>query len=575
MAVTLPSEILFMVLDNLGEEKDYNSLYQCALASKHFTDHALAVLYRIYDASPLRGGGAEDEQLRAQARRTVYTGSREEQNPTLRKWITLWRSIVLSTLDLTYLPYYSYIRYLDLDDLGNLLGTGSAVKDQLFTPELLEFVSQEYVSEGNKRRRSPRTLPDNESIKVKFGSGQFSVSSTFGSYLFLEAIVQKNAMLRGMSCDVAPTILNEWIEVSPQLQSLTVWSGTALSQRAGEKIREHCPDFRQLRIYIWQDKAPAKAEIEAEELFNALPPNSLEYFEVLSFSHLGPRSIKALATQKDSLTELKLTSLTIDTIRELPSLTPLPQLEVLSLTDSAPAAWDEQFDTTLGEVADWIGTCPKLKHLEVRRFMNDSRLLTKALMHDEIRLTGLSFAGFKLAEGFNFLYDLKGHTSLQYLYLRGEGSPDPSHNNLLVESIATLNELRELELKDVSDCFTMEQAGELTMSLLNLERLWISGEAYNDSIWPAFSCLSKLKSLAVYALSNFTADGVVDFISQLGPGNQGFSLSILNATSAFSFPDEVQAMIREILAGSLDGSFDFGLAQEEFSDPDSEIELSD
>lgn len=60
---------------------------------------------------------------------------REDQNPTLRKWITLWRSIVLSTLDLTYLPYYSYIRYLDLDDLGNLLGSGSTVKEYVIFAE--------------------------------------------------------------------------------------------------------------------------------------------------------------------------------------------------------------------------------------------------------------------------------------------------------------------------------------------------------------------------------------------------------------------------------------------------------
>ncbi|CBF70537.1 hypothetical protein AN5933.2 [Aspergillus nidulans FGSC A4] len=559
MAATLPSEILCMVLDYLGDEKDYNSLYQCALSSKLFTEHALSALYRIYDASPLRGGGTEDEQLRAQTRKPVYSGAKEEHNSSLRKWITLWRSIVLSTLDLTYLPYYSYIRYLDLDDLGNLLGSGPSVKEQFFTRELLEFVSHERLKDGNKRRRVQTTAIDNEWIKRKLGS----------------VIVNKNAMIRGMSCDIAPVVLNEWIEVSPQLQSLTVWSGSTLSQQAGEKIREHCPDFRQLRIYIWQDKPPGNAEIEAEELFNALRPNSLEYFEVLSFSHLGPRSMSALRTQKDSLTELKLTSLNIETIRELASLGPLPKLEVLSLTDSAPAAWDEPFYETLDESADWIGTCTKLKRLEVRRFMHDSRLLSKVLMNDNIHLTSLSFAGFRLQEGFRFLYDLKNHRSLQYLYLRGEGSPDSAQNNLLVESVGDLHELRELELKDVSDFFTMEQAGELTMSLPSLERLWISGEAFNDSIWPAFSCLSQLKSLAIYALSNFTAGGVIDFISQLGPGNYGLSLSILNATSAVEFPGEMQVKIREILAGSLEGSFDFGLAQEEFSDPDSEIELSD
>lgn len=147
---------------------------------------------RIYDASPLRGGGTEDEQLRTQARKPVMpiALTKEEENPTLRKWITLWRSIVLSTLGLTYLPYYSYIRYLDLDDLGNLLVAGPSVKEyglalksqsdihsELYTPELLDFVSSDYVAEGNKRRRSPRTLPDNDWIKVKLGSGMCFIES--------------------------------------------------------------------------------------------------------------------------------------------------------------------------------------------------------------------------------------------------------------------------------------------------------------------------------------------------------------------------------------------------------------
>jgi hypothetical protein len=135
----------------------------------------------------LRGGGIEDERFIARRPGGSSAAQKSDSNSTLKKWVTLWRSIVLSTLDLTYLPYYSYIRYLDLDDLGNLLGTGSTVKEyatipevfchsnsrsELFTPELAEFVSREYVSEGNKRRRSPRNLPDNEWIKVKLGSGQ-------------------------------------------------------------------------------------------------------------------------------------------------------------------------------------------------------------------------------------------------------------------------------------------------------------------------------------------------------------------------------------------------------------------
>ncbi|KAL2830734.1 hypothetical protein BJY01DRAFT_226938 [Aspergillus pseudoustus] len=563
MAVTLPSEILFMVLDNLGDERDFNSLYQCALASRHFTEHALSVLYRIYDASPLRGGGIEDERFIARRPGLSSAAQKTDPNSALKKWVTLWRSIVLSTLDLTYLPYYSYIRYLDLDDLGNLLGSGSTVKDELFTPELAEFVSREYVTEGNKRRRSPRNLPDNEWIKVKLGS----------------AIAKNNSLIRGMSCDVPSTTLNEWIEGLPQLQSLTVWSGSALAQQAGEKIRDHCPDFRQLRIYIWQSMRlggpPGNTEAEAEQLFNTLRPGSLEHFEILSFSHLGPRSITALGTQRDSLTELKLTSLEINAIRELPSLGAFPALQVLALSDSAPTAWNEEFYEIVNKVAEWMRSCKQLKRLELRKFMDDTHLLTNVLAEHGIRLSTLSFAGYKLANSGSFFGALPLQQSLEYLYLRGEGSEDTGDNEKLVQAVSDLTNLRELELKDVSDWFTVDHVMALTPFLPKLERLWISGEAFNDSVWDAFSCLPKLKSLVIYAMSNFTADGVIDFITRLGPENKGFSLSILNAIQGVNFPDETQGMIREILAENLQGSFDFGLAQEEFSEADSNADWSD
>ncbi|KAL2834403.1 hypothetical protein BDW59DRAFT_137791 [Aspergillus cavernicola] len=557
--MALPSELLFLVLDNLGEEKDYNSLFQCALVSRGYAQHALAVLYRIYDTSPLRGGGTEDEQFRARRQVLTPTTSKGFQSSTLKKWTTLWRSIVLSTLGGTYLPYCDFIRYLDLDDLGNLLSSGPSAKDEFFTPELLEFLSHEFVSEGNKRRRSPRTLPDSDWTKVKLGS----------------AIVQRNSLIRGMSCNVSPTTLNEWIAVLPQLQRLSVWTGDVLSQRTGEIIHKHCPDFQELRIYIWPDTVDKKVETDAEELFNALRPNSLDYFEVLSFSVLGPRSIKALGTQKASLTELRLTSLNINTIRELPSLSTMPKLETLALTDSVPTAWAGQFYQTVDQVADWIRSCKNLKRLELRRFLDDAELLSQVLTDDTIHLSTISFAGYNLLRPGRFPDALGSHQSLQTLYLRGEGSPAPEDNTRLIDSLSKLTDLTDLELKDVSDWFSMDNVMNLTPFLPHLERLWISGETFDDSIWPAFLCLPMLKSLSIYAPSNFTATEVIEFLLQLGPGNKGLNLSILNAVSPTDISDDAQGMIQEVLDERLQGSFDFGLAQEEFSDEDSDIELSD
>lgn len=135
-----------------------------------------------------------------------YHIARNEEDSVVRKWALMWRSIILSALDKTYLPYYSYIRYLDLDDLGYLLGearfTGglrefvvllshcinwlrylSDLGSEFFSPELHDFLSRDYESKGNKRLRSSRVFPDSSWVSLKCGSGASCVISDFESKL--------------------------------------------------------------------------------------------------------------------------------------------------------------------------------------------------------------------------------------------------------------------------------------------------------------------------------------------------------------------------------------------------------
>ena len=51
------------------------------------------------------------------------------------------------------------------------------------------------------------------------------------------------------------------------------------------------------------------------------------------------------------------------------------------------------------------------------------------------------------------------------------------------------------------------------------------------------------------------------FITQLGPENSGFNLSIMNSTNDANLTYEEQGLIRDTLENSLGGAFDFGLAQ--------------
>ncbi|KAE8151281.1 hypothetical protein BDV25DRAFT_152844 [Aspergillus avenaceus] len=559
MTFALAGDILYIILDILGEERDYNSLYQCAITSRCFAEHALELLYKLYNTSPVRGGGTEDEQFRTRRTASTLASIRSQQDVIIRKWAVMWRSIALSTLDQTYLPYYSYIRYLDLEDLGYLLGQGyiNRNKEVFFTPELTDYISQDYGIKGNKRLRSSKSF-DIEHTLVKIGS----------------AIVKRSMSIRGMSCNVQPPVLAEFLQQLPLLQSLTIWSGASLTDHSGDKIRDYCPELKQLTIYSWQNEPSRNAESDSEQFLNELRPNTLEYFEVLSYSHLGPRSIRAMGSHLNSLTELKLTSLTIEAIAELPSLNSPPALKVLVLTDSVPAARNDEFYAAVTRVAEWIRSCKALRRLELRRFVDDPFLLSQALSDENLRLTYLSLTGYSISDGHAFHEALSNQSSLAGLYLRGEGSDVPEDNELLIQTIGQLNSLQELELMNISDGFTCDHLITLAPFVPHLERLWISGDYFRDDVWLAFLCLPKLRSLVVHAPSSFTAQGVLRFISELGPGNRGFGLSILSSAHDTDITEEAEKLIREVLKTQLDGTFDFGLAQEE-SDSESDTEMSE
>lgn len=280
---------------------------------------------------------------------------------------------------------------------------------------------------------------------------------------------------------------------------------------------------------------------------------------MISYSLLGPRSIRAMGTQLNSLVELKLTSLQIKAIAELPSLPSPPVLKVLVLTDSIPTSRNEEFYSIVSQVAGWISSCKSLRRLELRRFVDDPKLLSQALTDEGPHLTTLSVSNYTLSGSREFYEALPSQQSLQNLYLRGEGSDNPDENSAFVQAVGQLKNLRELELKDISDGFFPDHVMTMTLLLPRLERLWISGDYFDDAIWNAFLCLPQLKSLAIYALSEFTAERIIEFISRLGPSNKGFNLSILNSTVNGNLSEEEQTVIREMLKNNLNGSFDFTL----------------
>lgn len=125
----LPDDILHLLCEELANQEQFDTLFNCACASRALAVPALTHLYkylmpillgrslpftdaprRSHHLAPVRGGGED-----------LYGLPAATKLLTIQKWSILWRSIVASSLDATLFPYCRYIRSLDFRDLGYLL----------------------------------------------------------------------------------------------------------------------------------------------------------------------------------------------------------------------------------------------------------------------------------------------------------------------------------------------------------------------------------------------------------------------------------------------------------------------
>ena len=70
----------------------------------------------MHEVAPVTNGGSDEVELSRQGR----PGDQDFER-IVSKWALLWKSIILSSMDMTLFPYCRYIRALNLRDLKELL----------------------------------------------------------------------------------------------------------------------------------------------------------------------------------------------------------------------------------------------------------------------------------------------------------------------------------------------------------------------------------------------------------------------------------------------------------------------
>ena len=220
---------------------------------------------------------------------------------------------------------------------------------------------------------------------------------------------------------------------------------------------------------------------------------------------------------------------------------------------------DEQSDAFLETIA-WLKECKQLRTLAFAKFPGGAGLMASILLQNSIHLTSLEYVGAGSPDTVRFVQALTNQTSLKFLYLEELEYPSttrwfPEGADSLVESLSKLVNLTDLHVREMNDYFTDQHIIRLAGSLPKLRAWSTNGNTLSDDIWDAVASLRSLQMLEFGAVTHFTADGILEFIEKLGPGNKGLILDVLNSRIRLSKKE--QKLIQEKITKKVGGEFGF------------------
>ncbi|KAF9696980.1 hypothetical protein EKO04_004617 [Ascochyta lentis] len=536
MAPALPDDILHMLCEELADLRQFDTLFNCACASRVLAVPALTNLYRSHHEAPIRGGGDDVGQ----------------KILTTQRWSILWRSIIASSLETTLFPYCRYIKILDFRDLGNLLD-----EDQ-FRIE----ISKQFFSGPLKQFEKTRTWKS-MSGKTMDGLHNADIIDAVG-----EAVTQHTPTLEMISGELRSDALIRWTPRLPRLQSLELWDGKPLEDPlVHASLHQYCPNFNTLMIYTWISD---DRDHKIAQFLSSMRANSLKSLQTCHDIGADAETFLALSHHGGSLEDLRLYT-SNDSLAHLSMLQGCTALKQLRIEDTHGVVELEatQHDIFLETIA-WLSKCKGLRSISFSNFQSGAAVVTPVLMEHGMRLEHLDIDSYVLKDHKAFHQALV-HQQSNLLELSLSGDTDGMFRDdidILVDSLKQLKAMRRLSLL-ILEVFRDEHVIAIVQGLTQLEMIYISGLELNDEILPCIGGLSNLRDITLSGISKFSVDGLFDFISQLGPGNQGIRLTIDMADPNTLLTEDNLTVLKNHLMQQVGGTLDYALYKDP-NEPDFE-----
>lgn len=530
MATTLPDDVLYLICDELGERRDFGTLFSCSTASKSLGDAALRVLYRTQRYNALADEVSET---------TLFA----EQESVTSKWSIMWRTILLSCMDQTLIKYVQYIQSLDMRDLSNLLQEErfrGRILDNFFSSPLQDFL---IYRDGPKRTREGAKRPPrlaHEDIVQAVG----------------ELVTQHAPMIEEITGPVTTSSLLSWIPRVPKLRTLELYSGDALSNdQVGPLIRQYCPQFDALSYFEWSTPA---ADEQLATFLTTITEQALRSYVEHGSSNVGSQSYGAFANHSQTIRELHL-QMKREAFPLLALLRPCTSIESLEITAQIPDAdlsLKETDPEAFKEIVTWLQSCHKLHSLSVGITIHSGSLIIPVLMDPNIKLRRLDLSGYSDKDR-NALHKALAHQpQLEELRLYAEPLEFRDDLDTLSTALNSMTKLRQLKLVEVSTHFAHRHIEELTQHHELLEELSLGGQLGDESL-VALANLKNMRNLVLSGITRFTFEAYLEFIQRLGPGNQGIALIVDMAEFEYGLSEDEQNLVRTNLDEAVGGRFGY------------------
>ena len=296
-----------------------------------------------------------------------------------------------------------------------------------------------------------------------------------------------------------------------------------------------------------------------------MKPNSLTYFENHSDCGIGPETCQALASHAGSLTTLNL-AVSDKGLPGLGHLQPCTSIETLKLTDLRPPhdLKATQNDVFL-EIVSWLQQCSRLRDIGLIDFLSAPAILTPVLEKSNLRLEALQVNAkensmYAAKDNQDFHRAISNQTSLTSLLLTADADGCFGDDmQILCDCVCALKNLRELKLTRITEYFSDSHVNRIAEELFGLEDLFIDGYGISDNCLGKLTNLGNLKTVTFSGLTSFTADGLLEFINNLGPGNQGLVMVIDRAIMDSALSIAEKEIVRDAMAAKVQGRFDYEL----------------